>query len=169
MGHRVEARQLAVLVGTELGLTGSDLLRFFGDAPLDFPVTFSGRLPFLAHRFGMVGITLGGKVRLLEKSRNSSPPWFLSLLRHEAEHVRQQRKEPILFYPRYLLFWLAKLLHPFPSDDLRSLRRRYGLFYAAYRAIPYEIDAYREGDGLAERLKSIGTEPEDSDSRQSEW
>ncbi|MGE3802988.1 MAG: hypothetical protein AB7H80_18370, partial [Candidatus Kapaibacterium sp.] len=66
-----------------------------------------------------------------------------------------QRREPILFYPRYFFSWLGNFLIPFPSEQLRQFRERFGHRHAAYRAIPYEIEAYSVGDSLAERLRKI--------------
>ena len=56
---------------------------------------------------------------------------------HEAIHIRQQAEEWIfLFYARYLYFWLSG--------------RRKGLSWnEAYRAIPYEIEAYANEENLS--------------------
>ena len=55
---------------------------------------------------------------------------------HEAIHIRQQAEEWIvLFYIRYLYFWIQG--------------RRAGLNWdEAYRAIPYECEAYANEDNL---------------------
>ncbi|MCB0712247.1 MAG: hypothetical protein KDD67_07955 [Ignavibacteriae bacterium] len=155
MEHRVKAYDLVVELGEQLGLSEEQVLSFFTDSPLDFPIYFASRLPFFVDRFGMVGITIRGKVWLLNKARNGHPIFLLSLVRHEAEHVAQQRREPILFYPRYFISWLGNFLIPFPSKKLRQFRKRFGHRHAAYRAISYEVEAYRVGDSLAERLRKV--------------
>ena len=152
MGNRIEAKGLVEELIAGYKLPEADVIDLFRDVPLDFPIFFRKRLPFRVNRFGMIGITLRGRVWLLEKIKTGNPIWLLGLIRHEAEHVRQQRLEPLLFYPRYLLYWLGNFLNPLPSTNLRDLRKRYTRTHGAYRAIPYEIAAYGAGDHLKEIL-----------------
>ena len=157
MGHRIEAGDLITDIVSRSDLPIADVLALFQDAPLDFPVIFSSTLPLQAHRFGMVGITLRGSVWLLNRARELSPLRLLALIRHEAEHVQQQRKAMGFFYPRYGLSWLGNMLNPFPNEHLRAFRKEYGRSYAAYRAIPYEIEAYLAGDRYEEELRHLKT------------
>ena len=133
MGNGVKAHTLVKALIRYHGLSESVIGEFFTDVPLDFPIFFRRSLPFQANRFGMIGITLRGKVWLLKKAEAGTPIWLLSLIRHEAEHVRQQRLEPLLFYPRYVLYWLAYLLNPFPGTVLRNFRQQFGWLHGAYR------------------------------------
>lgn len=134
----------------------SDLIeRLFRGTPRDFPVICAETLPLRAHRFGMTGITLFGRVYLRNTVRNLPPAELIALLRHEAEHVRQQRESPVLFYPLYALFWLLFFLHPFPGARLKTLRKKHGRGQGAYRAIPYEEKAYEAGDRALTALRAI--------------
>lgn len=55
---------------------------------------------------------------------------------HEAIHIRQQAEEFVLFfYLRYLYFWIRGRLAGLSWND-------------AYRAIPYEIEAYSNEQNL---------------------
>jgi len=56
---------------------------------------------------------------------------------HEAIHIRQQAEEWVfLFYLRYLYFWLKGRKRGMSWDD-------------AYRAIPYEVEAYANEENLS--------------------
>lgn len=144
MRHRLIARDLVASARASLGLHENVIDEIFDGAPLDFPVVFSLHLPLLADRFGMTGITLLGSVWFVESVRSLPAISLLSLLRHEAEHVRQQRERPVMFYPRYGLAFLRALVEP--------ARGRIGSrFLAAYRRIPYEEEAYR-ADAVAHRI-----------------
>ena len=52
----------------------------------------------------------------------------LRLIRHEKEHVQQQREEGLLFYSRYFYEYLCNLIN-------------YKNHYKAYYYISYEIEA----------------------------
>lgn len=112
------------------GLPRRAVEQIFADVPLDFPLRLHTRLPLLAHRFGAAAITLFGTVTLLrDEWVRLGPAQQCALLRHEAEHIVQQRKAPVLFYVRYGLAWLRGWLKHWSR-------------YRAYRAIPYEVEAY---------------------------
>lgn len=127
-----------------LGLSEAIVDEMFEGAPLDFPIVFAPHLPLLSDRLGMAGITLGGRVWLL--ARHYAPEALIVLVRHEAEHVRQQRTHPGLFYPRYGIGWLARLLRRSPGATCGLPRWR-----AAYLSIPYELEAYA-ADERARRI-----------------
>ena len=150
---QVRAETLVREIAGQLGYPEEEILSLFNGAPLDFPIFFTRRLPFLVHRFGMVGITLTARVWLLEHVIERDPVLLLALIRHEGEHVVQQRKSPLFFYPGYLFSWFKHLFSLSPSEELQSFRKRFGRSYAAYRAIPYEVEAYAAGDSLAERVR----------------
>lgn len=155
MGNTIRARDLLEDIAQALTIPHEQVERLFMGTPLDFPLAFAETLPLWAHRFGMVGITLWGTVHLRNIVRNLPPIELLALLRHEAEHVRQQEREPFLFYPRYAFSWLLSFLNPRPGKRLQSLRVRYGRGHAAYRAIPYEEEAYAAGDRMRTDLQAI--------------
>lgn len=155
MGNEMRAETLLEETARRMPVRFEQVAELFRGTPLDFPVAFTDRLPFGAHRFGMVGITLFGKVRFLNRVRDFSPVELLSLLRHEAEHVRQQRRNPVFFYPLYGLWWLAGFFNPWPDERLKRLRGQHGRSLAAYRAIPYEVDAYGVGDATRTLLRGL--------------
>jgi hypothetical protein len=119
----------------ELGVDRALVEAAFEHVPLDFPVHFRARLPLAAHRAGACGITLFGRVYLLHHICSWPPLDRLAILRHEAEHVRQQRADR-LFYLRYGADWLGRFLRPEGARNLRSRLR------GAYRAIGAEREAY---------------------------
>jgi len=141
MRNVVDARSLVTSAAREAGLDHALTDRIFEGTPLDFPVIFTDRLPLGAGLLGMIGITLLGRVYLHSSMRSSSPEALLFLLRHEAEHVRQQRRDRILFYPRYILGWLRRFAMELSSasDAERRVRRAW---HRAYRMIPAEQEAY---------------------------
>ena len=140
------------------------ILSAYGPAPSDFPVHFVRHLPFGADRFGMVGITLRGQVWLLDRLRDRPPLQLLTLLRHEAEHVAQQRRAKLAFYPLYVGEWLLNLLRPgLPIPPTATGRP--GRSYAAYRNISYERDAYRAGDTFELAVRRRSTEAGDAADR----
>jgi hypothetical protein len=51
-----------------------------------------------------------------------------TLLRHEQTHVEQWKKDPLLFYPRYIIEFIKNLW-------------KYRDWMKAYRAISYEVQA----------------------------
>lgn len=166
----MSARDLLADAAARLGLDASLVAEIFDGAPLDFPVVVASHLPLLADRFGMVGITLAGRVWLLESVRDLPADALIALIRHEAEHVRQQRERPLLFFLRYGLGYIRGLLRngapvawrttspsaqgasaPSPGTaapaTLRSpsalIGRVRSRAYLAYRSIGYEREAYR--------------------------
>lgn len=155
MGDTITARHLLEITARNLPVPLQQIEQLFRGTPLDFPVIFGPHLPLGAHRFGMVGITLFGRVYLRSTVRHLPPVELLSLLRHEAEHVRQQKERTLLFYPRYALSWLLSFLNPVPSERLQALRATHGRAHGAYRAIPYEEEAYGVGDRMRTALQAI--------------
>ncbi len=153
--HRLTARQLIQQIAERFPEQKDDVLLLFQEIPLDFPVLFQARLPFFAHRFGMIGITLCGRLYLLESLQQFSAIQLLSILRHEAEHVQQQQAAPITFYLRYCLSWITGFLTPQPTDMLKNFRAKYSRAHAAYRAIPYEVEAYNAQNSVQKRLKLL--------------
>lgn len=141
MRNVVDARSLIASAAREAGLDRAVIDRIFEGIPTDFPVIFTERLPLGAGILGMIGITLFGRVYLRSAMQRSSPEALLLLLRHEAEHVRQQRRDRILFYPRYLLGWLRRFMTELVSAQ--NAERRVGKAWRrAYRMIPAEQEAY---------------------------
>lgn len=133
-----------------------DIIRdLFTGLPLDFPIYFRVRLPLRAHRFRMLGITLLGRVYLLERMRELPATELLAIILHEAVHVRQQRASPALFYLRYSLSVVWSFLTIRPDEQLRDRRARSGRFHAAYRSVPYEEEAYRAQFALQNQLKRL--------------
>jgi hypothetical protein len=126
----------------ELGLDGATIDRIFEGAATDFDVIITPRLPFLVHRAGMAGITLGGRVYLHAGVRSYSPTALLLLLRHEAEHVAQQRREGLAFYARYAGAWLRGWARELLGRGGRAGEGRAGARHRAYMMIPAEREAY---------------------------
>lgn len=153
--HRLTAEQLIQQIAERFPEQKDEVLQLFKETPLDFPVLFQARLPFFAHRFGMIGITLCGKLYLLERLQQFPAIQLLSILRHEAEHVQQQHAAPLTFYLRYCFSWLAGFLSPLPTDVLKNFRAKYSRAHAAYRAIPYEVEAYNAQNNVQKRLKLL--------------
>jgi len=117
----------------------------FASVPTDFTLRIRPRLPLFAHRSGAVAITLCGDVTALRPAWEGMPPTTqCALLRHEAEHVRQQRAAPLLFYLRYGLAWVWGFMTVPGGRGTRGHR--------AYRSIPYEVDAYAAEAEAARRL-----------------
>lgn len=157
------AAELVAAWGGELapdGATSAERIeRAFDGVPLDFPVHISPTLPLMAHRAGAAGITLFGRVHLIGSVLDWSPTDRLLILRHEAEHVRQQRSQS-LFYPRYIGAWLGRMAReimaptgaPRNGPESRSgalsgsrwggRRRLAEAWRRAYLAIPAEVEAY---------------------------
>jgi hypothetical protein len=140
----VDARAMIAEAGAAIGLSGDGIDRIFEGAPSDFRVIISTRLPFFVHLAGMVGITLFGRVYIRSHMRSLPPAALLLLLRHEAEHVAQQRREGALFYPRYLFGWLLGLARELLRDAKHRAKRgaQGGAWYRAYRNLPAEREAY---------------------------
>lgn len=90
----------------------------------------------------MIGITIGARVWLLDAVRALPLERLIAIVRHEAEHVRQQRAHRFSFFPRYGLEYLRGLI--VPADDIRVTQRArtWTRSYLAYRAIGYEREAY---------------------------
>lgn len=144
MRYLVEAGTILTETAERLGVARSIVERIFQGTPLDFPVIIGPTLPFRAHRAGMAGITLLGRVYLLRHAAQADTE-LLVLLRHEAEHVRQQRASR-LFYARYAWAWLrafARNVMLARSPRSAALRRAW---YKAYRSIEAEREAYAAGD-----------------------
>jgi hypothetical protein len=152
--HDVIARDVVREAADRIGLDASIVDEIFASAPIDFPVRFARHLPLFADRFGMVGITLAARVWLLESTREYSPESLIALIRHEAEHVRQQREHPASFYPRYGLGYLARLI----ATRASAASGRSSRFRQAYRDIEFEREAYAAGAralAIIERARSI--------------
>jgi hypothetical protein len=143
----LRARALVGEALSALNLPESAIEGLFHPSTADFPVIFVRRLPLGASRFGMIGITLGRRVYLAETVRRYPPQKLIALLRHEAEHVLQQRSP--LFYPRYVGQWLAGAIRALFSRSGGSVRWR---LYQAYRNIQAEEEAYGAEELLRSRL-----------------
>lgn len=137
--------------------------RLFVGVPLDFPVIITDRLPFRLDRRRMIGVTFRGRVWILSSWLDRPALHLLSLLRHEAEHVGQQRRSPVGFYPRYVGGWLCNLMHGGSAEietsgSLSSRMRR------AYRRIPDERSAYLAGRrfllSLQREIRRSGLDPQ---------
>ncbi len=137
MPDPVKAHTLLLETAARARLGNSILERIFEGVPLDFFIRFSPTLPFFVHRLGMSGITLFGRVHLLGPADRYEPIELIVLLRHEAEHVRQQRKRGSLFYPQYLWHWTREFL--------RGNGPLTGRWHRAYMNIPDEREAYMAG------------------------
>lgn len=151
MGHSVMAASLLEKAASAGGFDRNLLDEIFRGVPLDFPVIFGRHLPLAADRFGMAGITLFRRVYLLEKARSYAPEDLITLIRHEAEHVRQQRSDR-LFYLRYAGQWLGSIFR----DIFLSLRQTRSprfttLAHTAYLSIQAEREAYN-ADSVTRRL-----------------
>lgn len=144
MRYVVEAGTIVARTAEHLGVPRSIVALIFQGTPLDFPVIIGPTLPLRAHRAGMAGITLLGRVFLLRHAAHVDIE-FLVLLRHEAEHVRQQRASR-LFYVRYAWEWLrAYSRNLMLGRSLRSAALT-SAWYDAYRSIDAEREAYAAGD-----------------------
>jgi hypothetical protein len=135
----VSARDVVREAAARIDLSSDLITEIFDGAPLDFPIIFSRHLPFFVERIGMAGITLAGRVWLTEAAREHTPARLIALVRHEAEHVRQQRERPAAFYLRYGLGYLTGLVRP--EGGIAAASR----FDRAYRSIAYEREAYAAG------------------------
>jgi hypothetical protein len=155
MRHLLTARELLIESFGALGLGQEEMSLLFADTPVDFPVIFSGWLPLFVHRFGMVGITLFGRVYLLDQARTYPIVELIAIVRHEAEHVRQQREAPFLFYIRYVGEWLVGLIGGKPGRDGSSARQPRDRWHRAYRAIAAEQEAYRAERGARQMLRYL--------------
>jgi hypothetical protein len=147
VGNAVEASALVETLARLGGFSAALVDRIFEGVPRDFPVFFGPHLPLRADRFGMAGITIGGRVYLRDEVRDYSPGELLRLLRHEAEHVRQQRSDR-LFYLRYGWQWLLGMGRALPSVGRTGLA---SAAQAAYLAIEAEREAYA-ADAVTRRL-----------------
>lgn len=148
----VTARDLLLETAAVAGLAPDLLDEIFEGAPLDFPVHFAPSLPFSVHRFGMAGITLFARVHLLAAVRAYPAAQLIALLRHEAEHVRQQRAGGGWFYPKYLWDWGREFLRPQRRTDDVTGRSRTARWHRAYTNIPYEREAYAAGNRALDLL-----------------
>jgi|GEM_PF-1998486 len=137
----VAARELLERASAAIALPAATLEAIFLDAPTDFRVIISSRLPFGIERFGMAGITLFGTVYLHKTVLGYSPVDLIVLVRHEAEHIRQQRASGT-FYARYLIGWLRSFFLRRKKDSGGMARR----WHNAYMDIPAEREAYAAGD-----------------------
>ncbi len=158
MGHDLTTRNLPPRNTTALDAARDAIRRaslpedlldtIFTGVPLDFPLLYRRRLPLRVDLLGMIGITLRGRVYLHERARSISPRAFLRLLRHESEHVRQQREER-LFYMRYITGFIRALLPLLFRSGAGSLGER---FHRAYLRIPAERAAYAADERALELL-----------------
>lgn len=147
------ALELVRELSEDIPLQEDALMNLFADLPLDFPIHFRKRLPLMAHRFRMLGITLLGRVYLLEHMRQLPATDLLPIILHEAVHVRQQRNSPVLFYLRYSLSVVLGFVTIRPDEKLRRRRETSGRFHAAYRSALYEEEAYRAQFAMQNQLK----------------
>lgn len=147
MRRTLGCQELLENAARKISLRPEAVAEIFADTPVDFTVIITSSLPFLVHRFGMRGITIGGRVYLLESVLDSPASSLIVLLRHEAEHVRQQRNDP-WFYLRYFYGWARGFL-----PRLFSGRGKIGAsWHAAYMEIKAEQEAYGAGDRARELL-----------------
>lgn len=137
MGNTLTARELLHRTALLWRRDPADVERLLSDVPMDFPVTIDDRLPFGVERHGMSGITLRGRVYIHQAVLEQSPLSILLLLRHEAEHVRQQRNSPYWFYVRYVGEWIVAVIRLLGSARNRVSRSR-----RAYLMISAEREAY---------------------------
>lgn len=139
------------------------ILGLFAGVPLDFPVIITDRLPFRLDRRRMIGVTIRGRVWILSSWLDRPALHLLALLRHEAEHVRQQRRSPLGFYPRYVGGWLCNLLRG-GSAEIETSRSLIGRMHHAYRGIPDERSAYLAGRrfllSLRREIRRSGLDPQ---------
>lgn len=150
MGDALNGRKLVRQSAARWGREPDQIEQLLGDAPLDFPIVITDRLPFGVERRGMSGITLRGRVYIHQSMLSRHPREVILLIRHEAEHVRQQRRAPIWFYIRYGCEWAAALVRrlPFSGQNREPRWRR------AYRMIAAERQAYRAEARARERLEA---------------
>jgi hypothetical protein len=135
----VAASELLERAALGIGISTDLLAEIFDGVPSDFQVILSPTLPFRVDLLGMIGITLRGRVHLRASVLDGSPVDLIVLLRHEAEHVRQQREDR-LFYLRYIGGWLRGFIRTPRSDAGRGLA---GRWHRAYMGIGAEREAYR--------------------------
>ena len=148
----VAASALLERAASLLDLPPDLLAEIFRGVPVDFPVILSSTLPFRADLLGMVGITLRGRVHLRSSATEGPPADLIVLLRHEAEHVRQQRKDPLFFYLRYVAGWVRGFIRPPRGGHGRgSPGGVAGRWHRAYMGIEAEREAY-EADARARAL-----------------
>ena len=84
------------------------------------------RIPFPMPKFR--AITLGPVIIIFRDETET-------LIRHELTHVEQWKKDPLLFYPKYILEFVVNLW-------------KYKDWMKAYRAISYEEDARKASKQL---------------------
>jgi len=154
VGNAVAARQVVLAAMEAAGLMDQHESHLFGDVDLDFNVYVADRLPFAAHRFGMAAITLCGAVYLCRSSLEFEATELLVLLRHEAEHVRQQRARPRSFYLRYVWDWLIDFVGNLVQRRSGPADRHPG-WYRAYRNITAEREARTTESELRCRLADL--------------
>lgn len=154
MRNVLNADELVAETARRIDLSPYAVEALFAGVPLDFPVRISGRLPFRVDLLGMVGITLFGRVHILQRAMWYSPHDILSLLRHEAEHVRQQRRTGARFYVRYISDWIRLVAHPDSTESTQGLRARMS---RAYLRIGFEREAYAAEQRTRELLRAILT------------
>lgn len=146
MRHTLTALDFLAPIAARLGLPREALDDVFDGCPSDFPVIVAEGLPFGVHRAGMSGITLAGRVYVRRAVAERASAETIVLIRHEAEHVRQQRAERVLFYPRYGISWLITFLATIVRQNPFARGALSRAWYRAYRAIPAEREAYAAGD-----------------------
>lgn len=133
-----------------LGCPPSVLEQVFSGVRTNFSVTIADRLPLGIDRAGMAGITLGRRVFLTVAASRLPPLEFLVLLRHEAEHVAQQDREPLMFYVKYAGAWFSRFLR---ARGVAGIGERW---HTAYRAIPAELEAVAAGERARQLLWTRG-------------
>ena len=146
MGDRLTASALLERLATDTGFSPALIAEIFHGVPVDFPVTISRHLPLGADRLGMAGITIGGHVYLVESVRRYPSEELIRLLRHEAEHVRQQRSDQ-LFYLRYGWQWLREMILSLPKlrgSDSERVRKAF-----------HDCEAALERHGLVDSRRKV--------------
>jgi hypothetical protein len=162
MRNALTADELIAEAARRIGLSPHATDALFEGVPRDFPVRIHRKLPMRADLLGMIGITLFGTVHILERALRYSPHDILSLLRHEAEHVRQQRRSGTLFYVRYIFDWVRLVVHPDPGEPARGWRARID---GAYLGIGFEREAYAAEQRARELLGAILTQTDSMTTR----
>lgn len=85
-------------------------------------------------------IVLFGTIYFREEEKNIDK----RLYKHELKHVEQQKKEPIMFYLKYILYYLINMIKNigFLFKEIIKTFTKYHL--KSYKEIKYEIEAREE-------------------------
>lgn len=126
------------------------VVTLFDDLDRNFQIEFTDTLPLNAHKNGALAITIFRRIYLLHSVKKLNYLTQIALIRHEAEHILQQ-KNPI-FYLKYIYHWLKNFLLDKNSVSFQERN------YSAYRNIPYEVLAYKIEDETFLRLTNYSKE-----------